>query len=125
VQQAHAFSLVPSRLFHCVQNKGRLFIVSALAEGRIGRPLNCCTLTLHRHAVLLQVLNETFSQDLKQYLSPHFSLDDASFISIDATGADVRVRLGSEFNVERLGFESKVHSLDEAIAAVKTVLQEC
>eukprot|EP00882_Tetradesmus_deserticola_P005407 GHRQ01005690.1.p1 GENE.GHRQ01005690.1~~GHRQ01005690.1.p1 ORF type:complete len:360 (+),score=162.69 GHRQ01005690.1:446-1525(+) len=73
----------------------------------------------------LQVLNETFSQDLKQYLSPHFSLDDASFISIDATGADVRVRLGSEFNVERLGFQSKVHSLDEAIQAVKAVLQEC
>lgn len=72
-----------------------------------------------------QVLNETFSQDLKQYLSPHFSLDDASFISIDATGADVRVRLGSEFNVERLGFADKVHSLDEAIAAVKGVLQEC
>lgn len=72
-----------------------------------------------------QVLNETFSQDLKQYLSPHFSLDDASFISIDASGADVRVRLGSEFNVERLGFESKVNTLDEAIKAVKEVLREC
>eukprot|EP00775_Hariotina_reticulata_P007132 gene7132-7347_t len=70
----------------------------------------------------LQVLNETFAHDLKEYLSPHFSLDDAAFISIDATGADVRVRLGSEFNVERLGFDSKVNTLDEAINAVKGAL---
>lgn len=76
------------------------------------------------YLLLLQVLNETFSHDLKQYLSPHIPLDDASFISIDASGADVRVRLGSDFNVERLGFESKVNDLDEAIKAVRQVLQE-
>eukprot|EP00879_Flechtneria_rotunda_P001961 GHRR01002135.1.p1 GENE.GHRR01002135.1~~GHRR01002135.1.p1 ORF type:complete len:357 (+),score=104.85 GHRR01002135.1:240-1310(+) len=72
----------------------------------------------------LQVLNETFFHDLKQYLSPHTSLDDASFISIDATGADVRVRYGSDFNVERLGFDHKVNTLEEAIQAVKQVLHE-
>jgi hypothetical protein len=72
----------------------------------------------------LQMLNETFSAELKTYLSPHFSLDDASFISIDATGADVRVRLGGEFNVERLGFDTRVHNLDEAIAAVREVLHD-
>lgn len=71
-----------------------------------------------------QILNETFSQDLREYLSPHFSLDDASFISIDATGADVRVRLGNEFNVERLGFDHKVNNLEEAIGAVREVLSE-
>jgi hypothetical protein len=69
-----------------------------------------------------QVLNETFSGSLREYLSPHFSLDDASFISIDATGADVRVRLGNEFNVERLGFDQKVNNLEEAITAVRHVL---
>jgi hypothetical protein len=71
-----------------------------------------------------QVLNETFSTDLREYLSPHFSLDDASFISIDATGADVRVRLGNEFNVERLGFSRRVTNLEEAIGAVKEALRE-
>lgn len=72
----------------------------------------------------LQVLNETFSHDLREYLSPHFSLDDASFISIDASGADVRVRLGNEFNVERLGFDSRVGTLDEAISAVRSALTD-
>lgn len=75
-------------------------------------------------AVYTQVLNETFSHDLREYLSPHFSLDDASFISIDATGADVRVRLGNEFNVERLGFDSRVGTLSEAITAVRHVLHD-
>lgn len=74
-------------------------------------------------SLVVQVLNETFSDQLREYLSPHFSLDDASFISIDATGADVRVRLGSEFNVERLGFDQKVNNLDEAITAVRHVLE--
>lgn len=75
-------------------------------------------------ACTLQVLNETFSGDLREYLSPHFSLDDASFISIDATGADVRVRLGNEFNVERLGFNGRVGNLEEAIVAVREVLRD-
>lgn len=69
-----------------------------------------------------QVLNETFSGDLKKYLDPHLPLDDAAFISIDATGADVRVRYGSDFNVERIGFNQRVHTLDDALSAVRTVL---
>lgn len=76
-----------------------------------------------RYIHVLQVLNETFSGQLREYMSPHFSLDDASFISIDASGADVRVRLGSEFNVERLGFDQKVNNLEEAITAVRHVLE--
>ncbi len=49
-------------------------------------------------------------------------IEDAAFISIDATGADVRVRHGSDFNVERISFDVKVTNLDEAIGAVKRVL---
>jgi len=70
----------------------------------------------------LQVLNETFAGELKKYLDPHLPTDDAAFISIDASGADVRVRFGSEFNVERIGFTSKVHNTKEAVAAVKEIL---
>lgn len=87
------------------------------------RPLTGCIFS--PPLLCSQVLNETFSSELREYLSPHFSLDDASFISIDATGADVRVRLGNEFNVERLGFETKVSNVDEAIVAVRQVLLEC
>jgi hypothetical protein len=39
-------------------------------------------------------------------------------------GADVRVRLGNEFNVERVGFEGRVRNLDEAIVAVREVLRD-
>lgn len=31
--------------------------------------------------------------------------DDAAFISIDGRGADVRVRCGGEYSVERIGFD--------------------
>jgi hypothetical protein len=49
-------------------------------------------------------------------------IDDAAFISIDALGTDVRVRHGSDFSVERIGFDSRVHSLDTAISAVRASL---
>lgn len=49
-------------------------------------------------------------------------IDDAAFISIDALGTDVRVRHGSDFSVERIGFDQRVHSLDSAIAAVRASL---
>ena len=49
-------------------------------------------------------------------------IDDAAFISIDALGTDVRVRHGSDFSVERIGFDQRVHSLDAAIAAVRASL---
>lgn len=72
--------------------------------------------------LLPQVLNEMFTQDLKRLVSPHQDVDELIFISIDATGVDIRVRTGSEFNVERIGFGTKVHTLEEAIAAVQKVV---
>lgn len=85
----------------------------------------------------MQVLNEMYASDLKEVLSAsstsagksaasvsgaaggsavpalHGSgmrtpVDDLTFISIDATGVDIRVRHGSEFSVERIGFSKKV-----------------
>jgi hypothetical protein len=50
-------------------------------------------------------------------------IDDAAFISIDALGTDVRVRHGSEFSVERIGFDRRVHTLDAALAAVRASLR--
>ncbi len=35
----------------------------------------------------------------------HPPADDAAFISIDGRGADVRVRKGGEYSVERIGFD--------------------
>jgi hypothetical protein len=46
----------------------------------------------------------------------------ASVISIDAAGADVRVRRNWESSVHRLTFPSKVHTPEEAVKAVQTVL---
>jgi hypothetical protein len=37
-------------------------------------------------------------------------------------GADVRVRHGSEFTVERIGFATKVNNLEEARACIQRVL---
>ena len=43
---------------------------------------------------------------LRELLSqPEHPADDAAFISIDGRGADVRVRTGGEYSVERIGFE--------------------
>lgn len=36
------------------------------------------------------------------------SIEELVFISIDATGVDVRIRVGAEFNVERVNFGTKV-----------------
>ena len=47
----------------------------------------------------------------------------ASVISIDAAGADVRVRRHWESSVHRLAFPSKVHTPEEAIKAVQTALR--
>ena len=69
----------------------------------------------------LQALNEAFATELREHLLPHVPLDDAAFISIDASGADVRVRHGSDFNVERIGFDARVEDLAGAIEAVRGV----
>jgi hypothetical protein len=53
----------------------------------------------------MQVLNETYSEGLRQALSrPGSAVDDAAFISIDRLGADVRVRRATDYIVERLTF---------------------
>ena len=58
----------------------------------------------------LQELNAQFEGSLKKLLCrklrPH--VDEAILISIDKLGADVRVRVGSDYSVERIGWQ-KVH----------------
>jgi hypothetical protein len=48
--------------------------------------------------------------------------DDAAFISIDGRGADVRVRTGGEYNVERIGFDEVCEGLSCVLAGA--VVQE-
>ena len=59
----------------------------------------------------MQDLNAQFEGSLKKLLCrklrPH--VDEAILISIDKLGADVRVRVGSDYSVERIGWQ-KVHS---------------
>jgi hypothetical protein len=50
------------------------------------------------------------------------SADDAAFISVDARGADVRVRRGADYSVERLPFPTPVHSTEDALAATAALL---
>ena len=81
-----------------------------------------------------QVLNEMFGADLKRLISAlrprgsgmqYGSVSEVVIICIDAGGVDIRVRAGSnsqEFNVERIGFDSPVSSLPEAIAAMQQVV---
>ena len=52
-----------------------------------------------------QALNEQFSGQLHQQLGRgDVPVDEAVFISIDRTGADVRLRKGGEYCVQRLSF---------------------
>lgn len=66
-------------------------------------------------------------QDLRKVMSAHSGrqLRDLSFISIDAGGADIRVRNGAEVSVERIGFDARVQSVEEAVAAVRRVIESC
>lgn len=72
----------------------------------------------------LKTLNEMFASDLRKLLSHSMNrkADDAVVISIDAGGADVRVRFTSEFSVERIGFEHKVTSREDAINTMKQIV---
>ncbi|KAL6762343.1 hypothetical protein V8C86DRAFT_2520386 [Haematococcus lacustris] len=74
---------------------------------------------------VLAELNRALGQELKQFISPSptHPIDELLFISIDAGGVDVRVRCGSDFNVERISFGCKVHTLEEAHRALATVLR--
>ena len=74
----------------------------------------------------LQVLNQSFSEPVRAVLSRAHGTpaDDAAFISIDKLGADVRVRRGGDYCVERMGFDRQVESLEDATAAMQRILNE-
>ena len=61
----------------------------------------------------MQVLNKQFDMSLRKLLCrklrPH--VDEAVLISIDKLGADVRVRVGADYSVERIGWENVSHHL--------------
>eukprot|EP00798_Chlamydomonas_sp_ICE-L_P010491 gene10491-8457_t len=69
-------------------------------------------------------LNEHYACDLPKMIHTIRPADEMNFISIDAHGCDVRVRHGSEFTVERLGFGTKVHNKREAMEAVEIRIRE-
>ncbi len=72
----------------------------------------------------LKVLNQEYSEPLRELLSrTHGAADDAAFISIDKLGADVRVRRGGEYSVERVGFDRAVESLEEAAEAMGRIVK--
>ena len=67
-----------------------------------------------------------FANDFKSVLSAATPEDvnELTFISIDANGVDMRIRMGSEYSVERLTFGGqRVEEESGAIAGVRDVLQ--
>ena len=72
----------------------------------------------------LQQLNEAFSADLIGLMSMKTGerVSEVLFISIDASGADIRVRTANEFNVQRIGFPGKVHTLAEVMEGLRNVV---
>eukprot|EP00798_Chlamydomonas_sp_ICE-L_P027540 gene27540-8794_t len=70
----------------------------------------------------LQALNEYYAVDLPKLIHSTRPADELTFISIDASGCDIRVRHGTEFTVGRLAFDSKVHNKREAMEAVEARL---
>ncbi len=48
--------------------------------------------------------------------------DEVLFISIDASGVDVRLRMGAEFCVERINFGSKVSSAAQAMEQLRKAI---
>ena len=62
---------------------------------------------MYSDALGMQALNAQFEGSLKKLLCrklrPH--VDEAILISIDKLGADVRVRVGSDYSVERIGWQ--------------------
>lgn len=69
----------------------------------------------------LQALNQAFSSHLRETLSQNSTTpaDDAVFISVDRLGADVRIRRGGDYCVERIGFDRPVESLAEVAALLE------
>ena len=62
----------------------------------------------------LQALNEQFDGSLRTLMCrpqrPH--VDEVTLISIDKLGADARVRVGSDYSVERIGWQNVRYSAD-------------
>ncbi|KAG2499004.1 hypothetical protein HYH03_003190 [Edaphochlamys debaryana] len=82
-------------------------------------------IVLNNPNAVLQVLNEQFAPVLRAKLgSGGRPLDELVFISIDASGVDMRVRCGHEFSVERIGFADRVTNEEEAVAAMQRVAEE-
>mmetsp|Transcript_11309 Transcript_11309/g.34010 ORF Transcript_11309/g.34010 Transcript_11309/m.34010 type:complete len:418 (-) Transcript_11309:1132-2385(-) len=80
-------------------------------------------IVMHQPHRVLRVLNDTFSATIPQLLKHgEQTASSAEFISIDRLGADVRARFGSDYSVERVGFEQPVHTLEEAVACVGRML---
>ncbi|CAG9461792.1 unnamed protein product [Pedinophyceae sp. YPF-701] len=72
----------------------------------------------------LQSLNQQFGKALNKSLSESERsqpADDAVIISIDRLGADVRVRRGPEFTVERIGFDDHVFTLTDAEQQLRSI----
>ncbi|KAL3161142.1 hypothetical protein ABBQ38_009517 [Trebouxia sp. C0009 RCD-2024] len=69
-------------------------------------------------------LNAQFEGSLKKLLCrklrPH--VDEAILISIDKLGADVRVRVGSDYSVERIGWQKHVHTQAEAMQEMEELI---
>lgn len=74
----------------------------------------------------LAALNAAHSSDVARLLcAPDGTpADDAAFISVDARGADVRLRRGAQYGIERLAFSSRVESREEALVATAALLAE-
>ncbi|KAK9078419.1 hypothetical protein SSX86_002476 [Deinandra increscens subsp. villosa] len=68
----------------------------------------------------MKELNMMFSKPLKELFSLESEVDDASLISVDSKGADIRVRNGAEFNIQRLVFEEwdGIKTVEEAKSAL-------
>ncbi|KAI8467308.1 MAG: pyridoxamine 5-phosphate oxidase-like protein [Monoraphidium minutum] len=66
----------------------------------------------------IAALNAQFAADIPRCIDPADPADEALLVSIDALGADVRVRRGAELGVERLGFGRRVETPGDAAAAV-------
>lgn len=77
-------------------------------------------IVLGKPTATLQHLNEMFSADLMGLMSLETGerVTEVLFISIDASGADIRVRTSQEFSVQRIGFKERVSTLREAEKAL-------
>jgi hypothetical protein len=71
----------------------------------------------------LAYLNETYN-NIKDIIGESGEVDDAAFISVDSLGADVRIRRGGEYSVERLGWVNRVESLEDACRELEQMMKE-